>query len=480
MEQMSSRVIRVDGKSLTIPELIDVVRGGSSVKLLPEARKRARLSHQLATWAAKQRTLYGRNTGVGGNKSVSVTPDTSTGHGLRLLRSHSAGAGPAVKPELLRAMLVVRLNQLAAGGSGVNPALLDILVDAINKGVIPPVTKYGAIGTGDLTALATTALCIMGERPWRQGSLPKYHLDDQDALAFMSSNAATLAEAALACHDLRVLQRASLAVAALPFLALDGSSEALAAEVHQARPNVGQQQVAAELRKLLGPDLRRLARQVQDSFCLRAFPQVHGPAMEAAERLEEILLLEMNAASENPLIDPATGKAFHNGNFHLANAGLALDNIRAATYQTAALSVARLSQLMEPAATGLRPFLAGGPTASSGLLITEYVAHSALAELHLLTTPASIGEAVLSRGAEEHASFATQSAWHTTASVSPYETILACELLAAVRALHQRNIVPKGSLKRQYEMALAALDPDESDRPLDADIATAVATLREF
>lgn len=480
MKQMSSRVIRVDGKSLTIPELIDVVRGGSSVKLSPEARNRVRVSNQLATGLAEQRTLYGRNTGVGANKSVSVTPDGSTDHGLKLLRSHSAGAGPAVAPELLRAMLVVRLNQLAAGGSGVNPALLDVLTNAINKGVIPPVTKYGAIGTGDLTALATTALCIMGERPWRHGSLPKCQLDDNDALAFMSSNAATLAEAALACYDLTALLRASLTVAALTFLALDGSSEALAAEVHKARPNVGQQQVAAELRKLLGPDLRRPVRHVQNSFCLRALPQVHGPAIEAAERLNEILLLEINAASENPLIDPVTGRAFHNGNFHLANVSLALDNLRAATYQTAALAAARLSQLMEPTATGLNPFLAEGPAASSGLLIAEYVAHSALAELRLLAAPASLGGAVLSLGNEEHASFATQSAWHTTASVMPYETILACELLAAMRALRQRNITPKGPLKHQCEIALAALDPEGSDHPLEADISAAAAALRKF
>ena len=173
--------------------------------------------------------IYGRTTGVGFNRSIEVSPEDEHLVGLRLVRSHAAGAGPLVAPEIGLAMLGVRANQIAAGGSGIDPGVLTVLADCLAGGFWPPARSYGAIGTGDLTALAVTALCLLGERDWlttepgaRPGGQPRFALDPADMLAFMSSNAATLAEAAIACHDLTCLLRASTVIAALGHLAVRG------------------------------------------------------------------------------------------------------------------------------------------------------------------------------------------------------------------------------------------------------------------
>jgi histidine ammonia-lyase len=270
-------------------------------------------------------------------------------------------------------------------------------------------------------------------------------------------------------------------VAGLSFLAVDGSAEAYADAVQSARPYPGQQEVAARLRTLLAEAGAGPAARIQDPFGFRALPQVHGPAVDAVARLDDVLRVEMNAAAENPLISPAEQDAFHNGNFHTAYLAHALDGARAAVFSTAALAAARLANLVEPTYTGLRPFLAAGPSASSGVMILEYVSQSALAELRHAAAPATLGNAVLSRGAEDHASFSAQAANRTTDLIATYETVLACELVAAVRALRLREREPRtGALRVAYEKAISALDPRLADRPLDADLANAITLLPEL
>ena len=366
-------------------------------------------------------------------------------HGRRLLRSHAGGAGPLAPPEMARATLVVRLNQLAAGGSGVNPRLLPALVAAVNSGLTPPIRRYGAIGTGDLTALATTALCLIGERPWfgsgdaglgdvglgdvglADGGLRDvgdFVWDDADALAFISSNASTIAEATLACADMRRLADATLTVTALSSVAVGASTEPYAEAVHSARRHPGQQRVARELRELLGEhwtaDDTLMPRRIQDPYGFRALPQVHGAAIDALDALDDVLTVEMNAASENPLIDVGASRVLHNGNFDAGYIALALDNACAAVAQTAALSVTRLANLLDPAITGATTFLADGTPGSSGLLILEYIAHAALADLRHAATTAPAGPATLSLGTEAQASFATQAAQRASSAVPAY------------------------------------------------------------
>jgi histidine ammonia-lyase len=238
--------------------------------------------------------------------------------------------------------------------------------------------------------------------------------------------------------------------------------------------------VAAALRALLGGDGAPGGR-IQDPYGYRALPQVHGPALDAVRQAGQAVTTELNAAAENPLVDVTGATVWHNGNFHTAYLGLALDAVRAALFQTAALSAARLGTLIEPAFTGLPPFLATGPPPSSGIMILEYVAHSAIGDIRRLAAPAALGSAVLSRGAEEHAGFSTQSARATTDTVGPYRVVLACELVAAVRALRLRGRSPtapgEDSLAEAFSLAAAVLPADAADRPLDSDLVAAQGLL---
>ena len=477
--------VSIDGASLSCDGVVAVARDEAPVTIAAAAAAAARAAWETASEVAARRPVYGRTTGVGANRNVGLAGDQVAGHGLRLLRSHAAGSGPLQPPDLGRAMLVTRLNQIGAGGSGVDPAVLDVLADALNRGFTPPVPLYGAIGTGDLTALASTGLCLIGERAWRTGTgpPPRFPLRPAEAPGFMSSNAATLGEAALACHDLRGLVSSAVVIAGLSLLAVRGSLEPYAPPVHRGRPG-GQQRVARRMRALLaGPEADGPGYEparIQDSYGFRAFPQVHGPAADTLEYAAQVVTRELNTASENPLIDPAGQAVWHNGNFHAAYVGLALDSARAALFQTAALSAARLGTLVEPSFTGLHAFAADAP-ADSGIMILEYVAQSAVADLRRFATPAALGSAVLSRGVEEHAGFSTQSARASTDAVAAYRAVLACELAAAVRVLRMQRRAPAGGpLRAAFDAADAVLDPRTADRPLDADLSAAEVLLAGY
>ncbi len=483
-------MIVLGGTSLTCAEVAAIGRRLAPVEIGDEGRVRAVAAAIAARTAAEQAVqsggaVYGRTTGVGFNRGIEVAADDQRLSGLRLLRSHAAGAGPPLAPEVGLAMLAVRANQLAAGGSGVDAGVLDVLADCVNRGFRPPALRYGAIGTGDLTALAATGLCLLGERDWvapesyhpaselTAAAPPRFALEPADVLAFMSSNAATLAEAAIACADLTGLLASSTVIAALSHVAAGASAEAYAEAVQSARPHPGQIQVAREMRRLLAGQSQTSAR-VQDPYGFRALPQVHGAAVDALGHAERVVARELNSAAENPLIDVAGQRIWHNANFHTAYLALALDSARAAVFQTAGLSAARLGALLDDRVTGLATFLAMDVAPSSGLMMVEYAAHSALADISRLAAPAVLGGAVLSVGAEEHAGFGTQAAWSATETVRAFRVVLACELVAAVRALRLRDLRPRSAVLAQaFEVAHAVLPVSMADRPPDEDLTAA-------
>ncbi|MCX5172151.1 aromatic amino acid ammonia-lyase [Streptomyces antibioticus] len=505
----------LNGTTLTVGELIALADGAAVPAVAPEARDRALRSWRAAERLAATGSLYGRGTGVGAQRSVPVDPHDERAHGLRLLRSHAGGAGAPLPARQVRAMLAVRANQLLAGGSGIQPAFIDALTEALRLGVHPEVHEYGAVGTGDLTALAQTGLTLIGERPWVKGELPSavqpavlqggpapedappiappvtpsvvpagpaalpapVTLRPGDALALLSSNALALGQAALAQSGLDTLLRATHVVAALSLAAVSGSAEAYAAPVHALRPYPGAARAAAEVRRHLGLDERASGppgRRIQDPFGFRAFPQAHGCALDAADRLRETVEVEVNCPSENPVITLDGTAAYHHGGFFAAPLGLALDAANLALLQTAQLSAARLTALGDPGLTGLSAFLAVGPASSSGTMILEYTANSALAELRSCAAPASVGHAVLSRGLEEAASFAGQAARQTLRATDAYATVLACELVSAVRAL---RLLPAPPPVAAFAVASAALPLGTDDRPLTGDVTAATELL---
>ncbi|WP_406177348.1 aromatic amino acid ammonia-lyase [Streptomyces canus] len=483
-------LVILDGIGLGVADVVRLADGSARPVPGTEATKRVTESWDAARQIAATGRVYGRSTGVGANRNEDVPTEAAAEHGLRLLRSHAGAIGEELPARQVRAMLAVRANQLLAGGAGLRPTVVTALCEALESGAYPVVNEFGSVGTGDIAALAQAGLALAGEHPWRgadgavAGAPEPQLLDNNDALAFISSNALTLGQAALALHELRGLIEATQVVGALSLLAVDGSHEAYAAPVHAARPHRGSVEVARRMRELIGAEDRPTPPlgRIQDPYGFRCLPQIHGPAQDAADTLEEVLAIEINAAAENPLISPQDMAAYHHGGFYQAQLALALDHFRLALTQVARLSTSRLSTLNEPAFTRLRPFLADQEPASSGVMILEYAAGAALGDLRAFSAPASLGHAVLSRGVEEQASFASLAARQTLRACGAYRLVVGCELVAAVRALRQRDLRPDPDLPvgRALELAEAVLEEEAADRPLTGDVAAAAALLDRF
>ncbi|MGW1985325.1 aromatic amino acid ammonia-lyase [Streptomyces collinus] len=484
-ESARTATVVLDGAGLGVEDVVRLADG--AVRPVPgaDALRRVEASWNAARRIAATGRVYGRSTGVGANRNVDVPTEAAAGHGLRLLRSHAGAIGAELPARQVRAMLAIRANQLLAGGAGLRPGVVGALCEALANGAHPVVNEFGSVGTGDIAALAQVGLALAGEHSWRGTGAPApQSLDNNDALALISSNALVLGQSALALHELRGLIGATQVVAALSLLAVDGSHEAYAAPVHAARPHRGSTEAARRMRELIGaadrpaPPLGR----IQDPYGFRCLPQIHGPALDAADALEQVLDIEFNAAAENPLIAVEDLAAYHHGGFYQAQLALALDHFRLAVTQVARLSTSRLSTLNEPAYTRLRPFLTDHEPAASGVMILEYAAAAALGDLRAFSAPASLGHAVLSRGVEEQASFASLAARQTLRACGAYRLVVGCELVAAVRALRLRGLRPDPGLGagRAFALADAALDDDLADRPLTDDVTTASVLLDRF
>jgi histidine ammonia-lyase len=386
--------------------------------------------------------------------------------------------------------MVVRANQLAGGGAGVAPGLLEALIGAINDGLTPVTREIGPLGTGDLAGLADVALALLGEgRVWEGDQVvparaPKQRiqLGLRDALGFMSSNAFVTGHAALISVDCRSLLAAWLAVAALSFEALQADPVVLDERVQVARGVPGQIAVARRMRELLdgaqlGPaDPDRL---VQDPYPFRVLPQVDGVTLGALEALELVVSHELNARPENALIDGA--EALPNGNFHAAELTAALDRLRAALAQSASLIAARVSALLEPRMSGLPPFLAGHPGVDSGVMMLEYTAHAAAAEARSLVTPMAGQNVAASLGVESHSSLAPIAARHTAGALEALRLLVATELVVTVRTLMMADREPHGAGARSlFDAARAALPDDLADRRFGDDVEVAAGVLDDW
>jgi histidine ammonia-lyase len=465
----------IGDEPLTPAALVAAARAGAvDVELSAAARERIAAAHATAEREAARRPVYGRTTGVGANRNVDVRESELRAHSVRLLRSHAGGVGDPLPAEVVRATILVRLAQIAAGGGGHRPAVADALAAVLRGGQLPVLRDLGGIGTGDLTFLAQLGLALAGEGEWEGPADPPpgIAIEAGDALAFISSNAATFAAAALAWADVSELLDAGLGVAALTFRALDGNAEAFAEPIAIARPLPGLAAVSGRMRALVaeaGPPAR-----VQDPFGLRCVPPVAGALHGAAARLHDVLAVEINAAAENPLV--AGGRVLHHGGFHAAPSALALDALRLALVPFASLSAARLAHLMEPNLTGLSAFLALAEPGSSGVLIAEYLAADALARLRADAAPVVLGTAAISRGLEEHASFAWQAAGQARHAVYHLRTVLSLEWIVAERALRMKSVPADGSLAPVRALA-AGFDPALEDRPIGGDAALAEAGL---
>jgi histidine ammonia-lyase len=459
--------ILLDGATLTPDAVVRIARSGAPVELAAEARERnAAARRAVAVVLARGEELYGASTGVGPLREHHVEADERADHQLGLLRSHACGAGRELPAELVRAAMATRANQLGAGGAGVTDELLDALVDALNCGAIPTTRELGSLGTGDLTALADIALALVAD-----GQVP---LGPRDGLAFMSSNAVTIAHAAMLVVDARALLDSWLNVAALSFEAAGADPVVLDPRVHAGRHLPGQVAVAARMLALLNGvegRTREAGTLVQDPYPFRALPQVDGVVHEALTALHEVVAHELNFAGENALIVAADEVALANGNPHAAVLANAIDGVRTALAQSAALIAARVSALLDTSLTGLPAFLAVNPGPDSGALILEYTAHASAAEVRSLVTPVAAQTVSVARGVESHASLAPIAARRAHEALDALRVLVAVELVAAVRALRLAGHEPVGGGSRAlYDRAAAELPADMHDRPLAPDI----------
>jgi histidine ammonia-lyase len=490
-------VIALDGRSLTPAGVVAIARRRAEAEITAEARARNASAERLVGGLlARGELLYGVTTGVGALRTAPTAQEDPGDHQWRLLRSHAGGGGAPLTTEVVRAAMAVRANQIGAGGAGVGEQLLDALLGALRADVTPFARELGSLGTGDLTVLAEIGSALGGEGDCWVGDdvvpagealaaagLEPVRYGPRDGLAFMSSNAVSIGQAALVFHDASRLLDSALGVAALSYDATDADLSVLDPRVHAARPHRGQVEVARRLRELLGernPGARAPQRPVHDAFVFRCVPQVEGTLLEALERLLGVLEVELNVAGENALMLPGDGVALPNGNFHAGVLTLALDSLRGAMAQSASLVAARVSALLDPEVTGLAPQLAQDPGPDSGAMILEYTAHAAAAEVRSLAATAASQTTTVQSGIESHANFAGHSARRTSDALARMSVAVSAELVLAVRALRLRGRLPVGAgVRGLYEAAAARLDADMADRPLSGDLESARQLLFE-
>ena len=458
-----------------IDEIARVASGEHVVLRLADGLEQAIRANEFeAARAASAGAAYGRTTGVGANRNIAAD-DADGAHGMRLVRSHSAGGGRDLGDDVGRATMLIRAHQLSAPGSGVPFEVLDALVRAANAGRSPIIREFGGVGTGDITVLGELALCLTGERPWRDGTTAAY-LDGIGAnagLALMSSSAPMLAVAALGLHEVRTLVDASMALTALGTVGVHANSQHWSPEAASTRPSRRVDDVASMMRRLLDGTRYETAR-TQDPFSWRAVPFVGGPLLDALD--EAIAETErcVDARAENPRFT-ADG-VWHHGAFFLTGLALRLDALRLALTQWLTLSLSRIVKLNDPAYTGLGRFLADGPAGSSGVMVLEYTAGSALGTVRSLADPVTRHTLAISMGTEDHGSYSGRAAAALRESVPAIRTLLGCELVTALRAARKTvamGAVEMGEPMRALMGSCAALPMPGADRDLVDELSVA-------
>ncbi|MET4903097.1 aromatic amino acid lyase [Paenarthrobacter sp. CC6] len=471
-------MVEIDGRNLALSDIV-AVADGTSVSLAAGALARMAASQESAVATSSKRPVYGRSTGVGANRTVELSKGDGTDtHGLQLLRSHAVDAGRPLDRRTIRAMLAVRLSQLAAGASGINPAIAVALVELINSDVVPEVREFGGIGTADLQALSGTALTMLGEREPLGGGGARTFVEGwatADALPFISSSALTIAQAVLAHEELSRLLDNAASVAALSFIAMSGNVEALSPAVAAAADTPAVSAAANTFHGLVQGSGQ--PARIQDPYCLRTLPQIFGSQIEELDALGKVLRRLVTAGNENPLVhgslSEGSNDVAHHGLFQMTNLARRMDSLQLAIGAACATHLRRIDLLCDPNYTGLHPFLAKDGAGQSGVMMLEYVAAAAVGRIRANTQPVSLQTVVLSLGAEEDASFASVAAAQLQSTVQALATVTAVELVCAARALRLQGRRPGEFASRRLQSMMTAgygLPVDAMDRDLRGDV----------
>ena len=449
-------IISLDGTSLTIEDLERVVFDTAiGVDVAPDARERVRASRAAVDrWIDEGRVIYGMNTGFGEFANVAISRDDVERLQENLIISHSAGMGTLLPREIVRAMMVLRINALAKGCSGVRESTLDALVAMVNADIVPAIPSQGSVGSsGDLAPLSHLALCLIGRgecvvdgvrRPsaevLRQHGIEPVRLAAKEGLALINGTQMMCAFGALTIARARRLARMCDLAGALSLDALRGTDTAFDDRLHAVRPHPGQRQVAANLRRLVdGSAIRESHRtgdgKVQDAYSLRCMPQVHGASRDTIEYAASVIEREMNSATDNPLIFADDDTHIQGGNFHGQPLALVLDFLAIAIAELANISERRTERLVNHALGGLPRFLTREGGLNSGMMIAQYTAAALVSENKVLAHPASVDSIPTSANQEDHnsmGSIAARKLWDVLRNV---ESVVSIEVLCASRGI---------------------------------------------
>lgn len=487
---MARARVLIDGDTLKLEEILQVARDEAQVELAPAALERVRQSRALVDRVAAGDTpSYGINTGFGTLAEVRIDKKDLRELQRNLILSHSAGVGAPLPIPEARALLLLRCNVLAKGFSGIRPETLGLALEMLNRGVVPVVPERGSVGaSGDLAPLAHLALVLIGEgeaflggqrlrarEALAKAGLEPVQLEAKEGLALVNGTQAMCAVGGLALLRAELLSQVADLAGAMTLEGLLGSHKPFIPEIQDVRPHAGQRACAANLRRLLaGSELVEThvnCSKVQDPYSLRCMPQVHGAARDGLAFARSILEVEVNSATDNPLVFVNGDKVVSGGNFHGQPVSLALDVVAMALTQLSSISERRVEQLVNPALSGLPPFLAKNSGLNSGFMIAQVTAAALVAESRILAHPASVDSIPSSAGREDHVSMGMTAALKARQVAEHTRSCLAIELLVAAQALDLRLPVKpgKGALAA-YELIRSKVPHMDKDRELHRDI----------
>jgi histidine ammonia-lyase len=502
MTDFNNPAVALDGDTLTLEQML-AIADGAPVMLAEAARERIASARRFVEQiVARGDGVYGINTGFGALADVRIAPDELRQLQLNLVRSHACGVGEALPDQAVRAMMALRANVLARGYSGCRVSVVETLIAMLNAGVHPVIPSRGSVGaSGDLAPLAHLALVTIGEgralyrgeplagaEALRRAGIVPLALEAKEGLALLNGTQAMCAVGGLALLEAERLAAAADIAGALTLEALRGTPVAFDARIHAARPHVGQQISARRLEALIEQsEIRESHRdptldlRVQDAYSLRCMPQVHGAVRGALAHVRQILHIEINSATDNPLIFAADGEVLSGGNFHGEPVALALDYAAIAVADLATISERRVERLVNPDLSGLPAFLTPHPGTNSGLMMAQVTAAALIAENNVLAHPASVASLPTSANREDHVSMGMTAALKFVQIIRNVETILAIELMCAAQALEFLKPLRPGPLLgevyRRVRQSVPALDHDE---PLSDYIAVLIPLVREL
>ena len=487
----SDGIVKIDGSSLSIDGVIRVAREGARVGLAPSVRERLADSRaSLMKLVEDGRTIYAINTGVGELVDVKIHPDELKALQVNLLRSHACGVGERYPAEVARAMMLLRANALAKGYSGVRPQVVDMLVKMINSGIVPAIPRQGSVGaSGDLVMLAHLGLVMIGEGEADAGKgfepgaaalkrkkISPLSLQAKEAISIINGTQAMCAVGVLAVEDAARLADNAQIAAAMSLEALKGTASAFDMKVSQVRPHQGQLVVSKNMLSLLqGSEImvsHHDCPKIQDSYTLRCVPQVLGASLEAIWYARDVIEIEVNSATDNPLFFPENGQVISGGNFHGQPVALAMDFLGLGAHELGSFSERRIARLVDDKLSGLPPFLTRYGGVGSGLMVPQYVAASLVSENKVLVHPASADSIPTSANQEDHNSMGTIAAWKARGIIENVRRVIAIEMITAAQGLDFISLSSSKPIEKVKEALRSQVAALENDRSLSGEIET--------